>query len=491
MNILLTGANGYIGSRLLPILVEHGHHVFALVRNPERFFIPENIKESVTPIQGDLLESHSLASIPKDINAAYYLVHSMSKDAKTFDVKDRKAAENFKKGIEATQCKQVIYLTGLVNDEKLSKHLQSRYEVEKILKTSSIPTTVLRAGIIIGSGSASYEIIRDLVEKLPIMIAPKWVNSQCQPIAIFDVIDYLQKVLGHKNCIGKTFDIGSDDVLTYKEMLYTFARLRGLKRFIISVPLFTPKLSSYWLFFVTSTSFDLARTLVASMTSRSTCKNFEIKEILDKKCISYEESLKRCFSRIEEHAVISSWKDSFSASRLAPKYGDYIHIPEFGCLHSIERFYFEGDPNQVMDAIFSMGGKQGYYMNWAWRIRGLADRLIGGVGLRRGKTYRKRPRPGDALDFWRVLFADEEHRRFLLFAEMKVPGEAWLEFKIEKMNEGYVLIQTATFRPKGVFGRIYWMAMYPVHLFLFAGFGKKFIMKAKEVKKVHRLKGKT
>lgn len=283
MKILLTGANGYIGTRLLLSLIEKGHHIFALTRSPKRLEISKKHEESVTIITGDLLDIATLSNIPKDIDAAYYLVHSMSKNPETFHIKDKKAAENFVHAMISTNCRQIIYLTGLANAPKLSKHLASRLEVEKILKKSSIPVTSLRAGIIIGSGSASFEIIRDLVEKLPIMVAPKWIKNLCQPITIADVLDYLCLVLGHEKCFGKTFDIGGEEQISYKEMLLRFAKKRKLTRWIITIPILTPKLSSYWLFFITSKNFYLAKNLIESVTCHAVCKDFSIREIFPKR----------------------------------------------------------------------------------------------------------------------------------------------------------------------------------------------------------------
>lgn len=484
MKVLLTGASGYIGARLLLRLLQDGHFVYVLVRNPKRFSFPPNSEGKIKVLQGDLLDSLSLKNIPQDIEAVYYLVHSMTSDAENYDLKDRIAAENFVEIIEKTSCKQVIYLSGIANDEHLSKHLSSRFEVEKILKQSSIPLTCLRAAIIIGAGSASFEIVRDLVEKLPIMIAPKWVKSLCQPIAIRDVIDYLAKVLNHKECLGQSFDIGGPDQFTYKEMLLRFAKIRKLKRFIIEVPFFTPRLSSYWLFFITAVNIDLARALVSSLKNNAICKDEKIKSIIAKTCLTYEEAVSRAFQKIEDHEVISSWKDAWSGSDLPPHYLDYVQVPTHGCLtYTVkEPFPKDYDQGKIMESTYQLGGKNGYYVNWAWKIRGMIDKLFGGVGLRRGKVARQKPRPGDALDFWRVLIVDDQKHRFLLYAEMKLPGEAWLEMKIDpgSANENYYVVR-ATFRPSGLLGRLYWYSLWPMHLIIFGGLAKKVLKKAKAI----------
>jgi len=470
MRILLTGANGYIGTRLLPLLIEQGHEVTAVVRNKERFLIPEGLQVKV--IERDLLKPHTL---PEGIDAAYYLVHSMSDDPNLFSARDRACALNFSAALKKTDCTQIVYLSGLASSSTLSKHLSSRMEVEEILKTSGIPTTILRASIIIGSGSASFEMIRDLVEKLPFMVAPKWVSRKCQPIAVRDVLDYLTAVLGKEECKDKTFEIGGPEAISYRDMLLRYAKLRGLKRILLPIPMLTPKLSSYWLIFITSTNYYLARSLIDSLKNDSVKTDFSIDEIIPKKCLTYEEAIERAMQKIQQNAVLSSWRDSWAASDMPSAYAKFVEVPKFGCVSQITPFRFAGDPDKVMEVVFTLGGKRGYYMNWAWKIRGQIDRTFGGVGLRRGKTSRQKPRPGDALDFWRVLLVDEENRRFLLYAEMRVPGEAWLEFRVEPSKQNWILYQTATFRPKGLLGRLYWYILYPIHLLIFKGLGKKMI----------------
>lgn len=482
MKVLLTGASGYIGARLLIRLIEEGHFVYVLVRNPHRYNPPPNSEGKIKVIRGDVLDQLSLKEVPKDYEAAYYLIHSMAKDAESFDLKDRIAAQNFVELIDQSCCKQMIYLSGLTNDDHLSKHLSSRLEVEKILKKSKVPLTTLRAAIIIGAGSASFEIIRDLVEKLPIMIAPKWVLSQCQPISIVDVIDYLSKVLGHDSCKGKTFDIGGPEVLNYREMLLRFAKVRKLKRRIIIVPVLTPELSSYWLFFITTVSIDLARALVDSLKNNAVCKDKSIQTIIPKKCLGYEEAIQRAFQKIDDNEVISSWKDAWSASNLPAHYMDYIQVPTHGCLTYTAKASLPKtvDPQHFMESLYGMGGSGGYYVNWAWKIRGFIDRLVGGVGIRRGKVSRSKPRPGDSLDFWRVLIVDEKKHRFLLYAEMRSPGEAWLEFNLEpKEGENDDIVVRATFRPSGVLGRIYWYSLWPIHLVIFQGIAQRLAKEAK------------
>lgn len=470
MKVLLTGANGYIGTRLLRRLIQEGHQIVALVRHPERMQIKDPHLEV---LQGDLLK---VITLPEDIESAYYLVHAMSDDPKLFHEKDRVSALNFSSAIQNTRCKQIVYLSGLASDPKLSEHLSSRLEVEEILKESQIPVTVLRASIIIGSGSASFEMIRDLVEKLPLMVAPRWVRKKCQPIAISDVLDYLIGILGNEKALGKTFEIAGPEAISYKEMLLRYAKKRDLKRALIPVPVLTPKLSSYWLIFITSTNYYLARSLIDSLKNDSIKTDNSIDEILPKQCLTYEQAIERALQKIQQNEVVSSWRDSWVASDMPSEYSKFIEVPKFGCVSQTTLYRFSGDPDKVMENVFTLGGAKGYYMNWAWKFRGLIDRAYGGVGLRRGKTARKKPRPGDALDFWRVLLV--EPRRFLLYAEMKVPGEAWLEFRIEPDGDNWILYQVATFRPKGLLGRLYWYGLFPIHNMIFKGLGKKLIEEA-------------
>lgn len=470
LKILLTGANGYIGKRLLARLFEQGHDIYALVRSGKRLNLLEPMRKKVQILEVDLLHKESLEKIPLDIDLAYYLVHSMTTSATSFSTLEATCAEHFKDHLAKTTARQIIYLSGLANESGLSTHLASRKQVETILHTGSVPVTTLMAGIIIGSGSASFEIIRDLVEKLPFMITPKWVSNLVQPIAIADVLDYLILVQNHPQCIGKRFDIGGPDILSYKQVLYTYAQIRGLKRFILSVPVLTPRLSSYWLYFMTTANYPLAISLVDSLKNNAVCKEHAITKIFPKKLLSYEEAVKKAFEKIEQADIPSSWKDAMGNSHLNADLSTYLRVPEHGTFSNRQAISFTESPEVVQQRIWSLGDKNGWlYMNWAWSLRGFFDKAIGGIGLRRGRTHPTRLKEGDALDFWRVLLVDESHHRLLLYAEMKLPGEAWLELKII----GKTLYQTATFRPRGLWGRLYWYALYPIHFFIFRGMAKK------------------
>ncbi|WP_068472817.1 SDR family oxidoreductase [Saccharicrinis aurantiacus] len=470
MKILLTGATGYIGKRILPVLVNQGHQVVCCVRDMKRFTPIASLKSKIEIIEVDLLNPHSLNNIPLDIDCAFYLVHSMSA-AKNYAELEIKSARNFTNAINNTKAKQVIYLSGIINDKNLSPHLQSRKNVELELGKGKFALTTFRAGIIIGSGSASFEIIRDLVEKLPIMVAPKWLKTKCQPIAITDVIKILSQSVDNESVYDKSFDIGGPEVLSYKEMLLQFAAVRYLKRTIISIPVMTPRLSSYWLYFVTTTTYKLASALVDSMKVEVIAKDSNINSIIGIKPLSYKTAIKKAFIRIEQNEIISSWKDAIVNGTLEFKVSDFINIPTFGCFVD-KRERASANISNTIDKVWKIGGNTGWYhANWLWKIRGFMDLLSGGVGLRRGRTNQDEIYVGDALDFWRVIYADKEEGRLLLFAEMKLPGEAWLEFNA---NEN-TLIQTATFRPNGLWGRVYWFAVYPFHGIIFKGLLNKLV----------------
>lgn len=428
--ILVTGASGFIGKRLVLTLLEEGHEVYAL----SRVKLSEE-KANLHLIQGDLRKDTLV--IPKEIEVAYYLVHSMSDKADDLVKTEKEVVEHFLRLVP--QVKQIIYLGGIINDETtLSPHLKGRLAVEKALKESGIPTTILRASIIIGAKSASFEIIRDLCEKLPLMIAPSWVKTKCQPIAVSDVLFYLSHVLLNEAYYGKTYDIGGEDVLTFKELMLRYSAFRGLRRWIIDIPVLTPRLSSYWLVFVTSTPFSLCAYLVESMKSSSVVK---LGGILSHRCLSYEEALAAVFED-----------------------------PAEGCFVDRRKALIHDSKEATIERIWNLGGDTGYHaLNWAWRLRGFLDQLVGGIGLNRGRRHPTEIEVGDTIDFWQVLQADKNEGHLLLQATMKMPGEARLEFKIEQDH----LIQTATFRPLGLLGRLYWYALYPFHAYIFSKMASK------------------
>ena len=487
MKILLTGATGYIGKRLLPVLLENGHEVVCCVRDKNRFPTGGiyarhgnarhgNAQPGITLFEVDFLKEVADPAIIKDIDAAYYLIHSMSSETGDFEKMEELSAKHFMEMVKQTNVRQIIYLGGITNGNDLSKHLSSRKKVEQVLGESSIPLTAVKAGIIVGSGSASFEIIRDLVEKLPVMITPKWLNTRSQPIAIRNILEYLHGVLLKEETFNHSYDVGGPEVLTYKEMLMQFAEIRGLKRSIFTVPVMTPKLSSYWLYFVTSTSFKLASNLVNSMKVDVVPENNDLEKMLGIKPISYKEAVSLAFQKIEQNNVVSSWKDSFVSSYVNNYMLEHIRIPKDGCFTDKRQKEITENVDQVVDNIWSIGGKRGwYYGNWMWKLRGFMDKMVGGVGLRRGRTNTQTIYSGDTLDFWRVLAADKPNKRLLLYAEMRLPGEAWLEFKIVKKDAKNYLQQTATFRPKGLLGRLYWYSVLPFHFFVFDGMAENMI----------------
>lgn len=465
MKILLTGASGYIGQRLLQVLLDNGHEVICCVRDFARFDLKKYESQNVSAIEVDFLNSETLINIPRDIDSTYYLIHSMSTQTGKFEELEALSAHHFIQGISNTSAKQIIYLSGIANETILSKHLSSRKNVEQILGSSRIPLTTLRAGIIVGSGSASFEIIRDLVEKLPIMIAPRWLHTKTQPIAIRNVLDFLHKVLLHETTYNRSFDIGGNEVLTYKEMLLQFAEVRELKRWIGVVPVMTPKLSSYWLYFITTTTYSLARNLVDSMKVEVVCRKNDLAKELQIDLIDYKTAIKLAFDKIEQNHVISSWMDALTTNTMSDGLMKHLQVPQYGCFKDHQCATIS-DIDQTLYNIWIIGGNRGwYYANWLWTIRGFIDKLMGGIDIRRGRKNEIELSAGEALDFWRVVVADKKNKRLLLYAEMKLPGEGWLEFRIEENK----LHQTATFRPLGLIGRLYWYSMLPFHIFIFRG----------------------
>ncbi len=462
--ILLTGATGYVGKRMIPSLIDEGYHVICCVMDKHSVPFQKAIIDKIEILEIDFLNPPPLESLPKKIDAAYYLIHSMNNSAKNFNKLDSQAAENFKEYMNTTSVEQVIYLGGIANSEKLSRLFVSRKNVENILSSGKYNFTAIRTGIIAGSGSSSFEIIRDMVEKLPVIFVPRWVTTKSQPISIRDILDYLIKILFLKECYNHSYDIGGPEVLTYKEILHQYAKVRNLKRIIIKIPFLPHKISSYGLFLVTSVSYSMAINLADSMRTDVTCKDNELEKMLGIKPTHNKIAIKRAFIKIKQNHVLSSWRDSIDNDITITKSSDYVEVPDFGCYKNVKSLKVD-NPDLIMSNVLSIGGETGwYYANWLWRTRGRMDRLVGGVGLRRGRTNADLIFVGDALDFWRVIYNSKDERRLLLYAEMKLPGEGWLEFKIDDDN---VLHQIATFRPIGIWGRLYWIMSAPFHFFIF------------------------
>ena len=470
MKVLLTGSTGYIGRRLKQILLnDENIELKLLVRNKKSV---SSLNENTQIIEGDTFNKESLKEALKDAEVAYYLIHSLSNE--NYKDLDKISAQNFLD--VAAQCgvKRIIYLGGLgVKDENTSEHLLSRIETGEILSSNkNVQTIWFRAGVIIGSGSASFEIIRNLTEKLPIMTTPKWVNTKAQPIAVSDVLSYLHNGLYLEKRENLIVDIGSEQ-LSYKNMMLKTAKVLGLKRILITLPFMSINLSSYWLNLFTPVPFTVAKALIEGLKSEVIIQNGHAKKYFPNITpISYEQAVKNAIKEIEENQVISRWNDK----------GDGVW--EKNAQNEISKAVFIDrkevdisnlEASKVYQSFIGIGGVNGWFdFDFLWELRGIIDKLIGGVGLKRGRRSQCDLRISDCLDFWKVVDLQKDER-LLLYAQMKVPGEAWLEFKI-KDNK---LIQSAYFYPKGVFGRLYWYALVPLHYFVFNNMIKSIIKKAK------------
>lgn len=464
-SILVIGATGYIGGRLVPRLLEQGHSVRVLVRDPPK--VHDRNWKSVDVYTGDLYRPDSLPGAFHGIDIVYYLAHAMASGKKSFEQFDRSAAWHVMTLSQINNVKRIIYLGGLgKRSEKQSPHLRSRHEVGDILRAGSVPVTELRAAIIIGSGSSSFEIIHHLVNRLPVMICPKWIYVKTQPIAIRDVLQYLIECIDNNHTAGKTYDIGGPDILTYGEMMLTIARTLGLKRYLIPVPVLTPTLSSYWVNLVTPAPSRIARVLIESLRHETICENTEAHDDFSVTPIGFEEAVQRAFKKVSQNEIETAWTDASPV--IMQSSVDPSHL-----LQDTQTVTVDAPADAVFSVVTSLGGNRGWlYADSLWKIRGFIDKQIGGVGLRRGRRHPTQLSTGDALDFWRV----EEYipmKRIVLRAEMKVWGSAWLEFKTETVNESRsILTQTARYYPKGLSGLLYWYAVYPVHVYVFRGMAR-------------------
>jgi uncharacterized protein YbjT (DUF2867 family) len=471
--VLVVGATGYIGGRLVPRLLQEGYRVRALVRSPAklqgRSWAGNPLFET---LRGDVLDRPSLAAAASGCGAAYYLVHSMNPRVDDFARTDRTAAENMVHAAGAAGLERIIYLSGLgEKDEGLSHHLSSRAEVAAILRAGPVPVTVLRAAMIIGSGSASFEILRYLVERLPVMVTPRWVDTPCQPIGVRNVLNYLAGCLRVSETIGETFDIGQEEVVNYRRLMEIYAEEAGLrKRLILPVPVLTPRLSSLWIHLVTPVPAAIARPLAEGLRNRVVCREQRIRELIPQELLDCRRAIRLALDRERRQQVESSWTD---AGLIPPAEWSLPGDPAWAggtVFEDARRAVLAGSPEQIWPAVARIGGCTGWYAaDRLWRLRGLLDRLVGGVGLRRGRRNGEELRPGDALDFWRVV-AVERPQRLLLAAEMKLPGRAVLELRLERTEEGRTeLRQTARFLPRGLAGILYWYGVYPFHQVVFNG----------------------
>jgi uncharacterized protein YbjT (DUF2867 family) len=458
MRILVAGASGYVGSRLVPRLLEAGHQVRVLVRRAsslDRHPWHDRVQSTI----GNVLDPPSLISAAAACDAAYYLVHQMDAGSR-FSELDRIGAANFRDAAAASRLRRIVYLGGLGGgDANLSRHLKSRHEVGRILAAGPTPTTELRAGMIIGSGSLSFEMLRHLTEILPVMTTPRWVRTRCQPIAISDMLDLLITAAENPSTDSHTVEVGGPDVLTYQEMMLTYARIVGLRRFIIPVPMLTPRLSSLWVGLVTPLPVRVARPLIDTLRHEMVVQHDDTARLLRRDLLTFEAAVRRALGLLDEpptpadtSAGPAPGDPAWSGGKV---YVDRRVIPT------------NAAPQHVFWALSRIGGQVGYYgLNWAWRLRGFIDRLLGGTGFRRGRRHPQHLRAGDTIDFWRVehISTDTSLR---LRGEMRLPGEAWLQWDIEPSDEETNLVQTATFRPHGLAGRLYWWLMAPFHRYIF------------------------
>ena len=483
--ILVTGATGYVGGRLIPALLDAGYRVRAMGRSLEKVGCrPWAGHSRVELVQGDVLDLESLKQATSSCRAAYYLVHSMIAQKEKFVEADRRAAQNMVEAALAAGLERIIYLGGLaeVSQGSLSKHLKSRIEVADILQAGPVPTTDLRTPMILGSGSASFEILRYLVERLPAIITPRWVQSMNQPIAIRNVITYLIGCLEHDETIGQTYDIGGPDILSYRDLLDIYAEEAGLKkRLIIPVPVLTPTLSALWIHLISPVPTSIALPLTEGLTSDAVCTENRIQEIIPQRLLSCREAIRVAMDRIQQEQVDTCWMDA--GDMLEPEWAHCGDAEWAGgtIMNCGYRARIKATVDEVWQPVSRIGGRTGWYFgNFLWRLRGIMDRLAGGVGLRRGRRHPTEIRVGDALDFWRVLEV-EPPRRLLLVAEMKTPGEALLEFQITPLANAEVEFQMLSrFLPKGLFGILYWYGLYLFHQWIFYGMLKAI---AKSIKK--------
>ncbi len=476
--IAITGATGYIGGRLAPRLLEAGYAIRCLARSPEKLKGRDWAGHSDAEIvSADMDNIDDLARQLNGCVAAYYLVHSMTSAGPEYAQRDLTLAHNFAHACKIAGVQRIIYLGGLGETGRgLSEHLTSRRDVENALASANVPLTVLRAAMIIGSGSASFEILRYLVERLPVMVTPKWVSTPCQPIAVRNVITYLVRVLSEPRTIGGIFDIGGPDVMRYREIMDIMAQELGLrKRWVIPVPILTPRLSSYWIHLVTPLAHNIAKPLAEGLKNPVVCRENRLAALIPQELFGVRESIRAALVKVAEHHVETNWS---MAGRI-PGDPDWAGGKVF---RDAREMQINVPAAAVFQAICHVGGGHGWYAaDWLWKIRGWIDRAVGGPGLRRGRRDPEKVEFGEALDFWRVVGLDRD-RRLALRAEMKLPGEALLEFKIEPLDpQNCRLQQTALFHPRGLFGLLYWYTVVPLHHIVFRGMLKGIAAEARQI----------
>jgi uncharacterized protein YbjT (DUF2867 family) len=472
-SILLTGATGYVGGRLLPLLESHGLGVRCVARHPENLL--ERVGTQTEVVAGDMLDLDSLCSAMNGIHTAYYLVHSMGSTG-SFEDQDRQAAKNFATAAHDAGVKQIVYLGGLGDDnEQLSAHLRSRHEVGDLLRESGCVVIEFRASIVIGSGSLSFELVRSLVQRLPVMICPKWVSVQTQPIAIEDLLEYLLAALDWNGTESRTFEIGGPDQVSYGDIMREWARQRGLRRLLISVPVLTPRLSSLWLGLVTPVYARVGRNLVDSLRNPTVVKDQSALQEFAIQPRGLQDAIERALINEDHELAQTRWSDALSSARGIRSWGGV----RFGSrIIDTRTMSVSLPPEQAFQPIRTIGGKRGwYYANFLWTLRGWIDLFCGGIGRRRGRRDPEHLQVGDVLDWWRVE-AYVPERSLRLLAEMKVPGRAWLEFEVEPTGSGSTIRQTAIFDPIGLWGLAYWYTLYPLHTLMFQGMLRRIALQA-------------
>ncbi|MBL8132033.1 MAG: SDR family oxidoreductase [Anaerolineae bacterium] len=477
--VLITGVTGYIGGRLVSLLLAMGYRVRVMVRDPMRLQGRSWLAQ-VDVVQADVLQPEMLDAALANIDVAYYLIHSM-RGGEHFHERDIRAARNFGGAAERQRVKRIIYLGGLGDEAaELSPHLRSRQQTGEALRECAVPITEFRAGVIVGSGSLSFEMIRYLTERVPIMICPRWVFTRIQPIGIRDTLNYLVSALKTPESAGQIIQIGGAETMTYRDMMLGYASVRGLRRYLIPVPVLTPYLSSYWVHWVTPIPSDIARPLIEGLRNEVVVSDDTARRLFPNiRPGTFAAAVSQALDKLNASAVETSWADALVSSR--PNKPPAVLSTHEGMFLEQRQEVVQAAPSAVFQAFTSLGGRNGWlYFNWAWHLRGLLDRLVGGVGLRRGRRHPTEVRVGDALDFWRVE-AVEADRLMRLRAEMKVPGLAWLQFKAEPLEDGGTrLTQSAFFAPKGLFGLLYWYGLYPLHSLIFSGMVRKLAQRSLE-----------
>ncbi|MCU0272008.1 MAG: SDR family oxidoreductase [Acidimicrobiales bacterium] len=480
-SVLVTGATGYIGGRLVPLLLEQGHDVVVLARTPGK--LDPSILPAVRVVEGDVGDETAVAEAARGVETAYYLVHSMSSEEGFVD-QDRRLAAAFRSGCAAAGVGQIVYLGGLGRDDdpELSPHLTSRHEVGDVLRAGPVPVTELRAAIIIGSGSASFEMLRALVEVLPVMVVPKWVTrTRCQPVAVRDVLHHLAGVQGRPEAMGRVFEVGGPDVMTYREMMDQYAAAAGLaRRLILPVPVLTPRLSALWIQFVTPLPIGLARALVDSLINDVVVEDRDIRATFPHDALGFRDAVTYAIARVQDLDIPTRWSGAGTgAGSASPLPTDPAWAGGTVLEDRREVLAAPGVSAADVFAVASgIGGDRGWFAgDWMWGVRGFLDKLVGGVGTRRGRRHPDQLRVGEALDFWRVEEIETD-RLLRLRAEMRLPGYAWLEWTVEPEGDRVRLRQRARFVPQGLVGRAYWYAMVPFHAYLFPRLARAIVDRA-------------